>query len=175
MGSGSGASWELSLTLTVTLTVTGNVHLSASCTLTLHLTCTLAWSLNSALVGDHEPGSLQPGRRPWTEPEPQLMLSPLGDPIPKSDNSTHTGLNIGAEILGLEAVTSPWHLQSVTALHESIPEAYPKGGPYIFLVLEHKDSSCPRASLVYSTQPDGETIALLWGQALEPPGTLPSP
>ena len=38
-----------------------------------------------------------------------------GIPIPKSDNTTQMGSRIGAEILGMERVTSPSRFQSATA------------------------------------------------------------
>ena len=83
---------------------------------------------------------------------------------------------------GPEAVEadSPWkleahHVVSHTRLHlpERIPEVSSTRGQLKFVAVAAKDRSWPAPSLVPSTQPFGETTALLCVRCREPHGTLP--
>ena len=110
--------WSL-LDVNLTLTLILNVML------TLHLTLSISLSYTRPTAADVP--SLQPSKEfttlmslwpwghPWTETKPYLRLCPHGDPISKSDKSTHMVLRIGAEILGVDRGNSLCHLQSATA------------------------------------------------------------
>ena len=79
-------------------------------------------------------------------------------PKSKSDKSMHTGLRISAEIPGMESGTSQCHFQVRVQLHERIPEAYGKGGPYICLALDTKTNTDWHAPLSTPLSPSWRQI-----------------
>ena len=89
--SAPGASWDLILTRTLPVTRTLNQNLTKIQTLTLHLTRSVAWALTSALKGDRETRVPPALVTSLDYTLTLLMLSPHGDPTPKSDNTTRLG------------------------------------------------------------------------------------
>ena len=71
----------------------------------LQLARTLAGTLTSALQGDHGTAVASALLTSLNEPELHFRLSPHGDPILTSVQTTHVGFRKGAGFLGMERGT----------------------------------------------------------------------